>query len=297
MRLALPTRLRARAREGSGEQVPGQQAGEREHGVGHAVGAAADAEQLVEDDREDDHRDDGVQHGPQHAQHGLLVADEDVPPGEEVEQLAVLPQLAEPQLRPALRGLDHERRAVAALSALNVCRHCGPFPMPDGGLRVAARPAGQDMMRREATASRRGLLDWRRSRRTLRAALCKERHHGLVVGGVAGGTVSLSSSSTAAGRHSTSSRPTGSGSMHSCRLAPTPIPSRRIAPTTTSFSPTRSVPLSGRGGRRAHPRDRSPGGIDTIATSAHRCRCGACLSSRNSRWPTSSAPTSPFSAS
>ena len=189
MRLALPTRLAARAGEGSGEEVPGQQAGEGEHGVGHAVGAAADAEHLVEDDREDDHRDDGVQHGPQHAQHGLLVADEDVPPGEEVEQLAVLPQLAELQPHPALRRLDDERRAVTALSALNVRRHCEPFLESDGEFAWPRAPpvrircaAKRPQAYRAARLRQRGV--WR-----LFKCRCRRMCGGFDVGTVAGRTL------------------------------------------------------------------------------------------------------------
>ena len=39
--------------------------------------------------------DEGLQDGPGGTEHRLLVADEDVPPGEEVEELPVRPDLAE----------------------------------------------------------------------------------------------------------------------------------------------------------------------------------------------------------
>jgi len=93
-------------------------AGDRrgEDGVRHVVAAGPHVEQLVEDDREHDHRQEGLQDRPGHPQHGLLVADEDVAPGEEVEQLAVLPQLPEPEPHPPLGRPDDQgghRRATS----------------------------------------------------------------------------------------------------------------------------------------------------------------------------------------
>jgi len=40
----------------------------------------------------------------------LLVADLDVAPNEEIEELAVLPDFVEAQLKPATRGLDPDPR-------------------------------------------------------------------------------------------------------------------------------------------------------------------------------------------
>ena len=91
----------AGTREGAGEELPWQQPGEAEDRVGHIGRGALDAERPVEDDGEDDHRQKRLQDRPRNAHDGLLVAHEDVAPGEEVEQLTVGPQLACIERRPA----------------------------------------------------------------------------------------------------------------------------------------------------------------------------------------------------
>ena len=50
--------------------------------------------QPARDQREDRHHHEGTQHRPSDADGRLLVADEDVPPGEEIEQFTVAPEVA-----------------------------------------------------------------------------------------------------------------------------------------------------------------------------------------------------------
>ena len=70
----------------AGEERPGDQPGEDEDRVRDALGG--DAREPPEDHREDEHRQERLEHGPGHAQDRLLVADLDVAPDEEEEQLA-----------------------------------------------------------------------------------------------------------------------------------------------------------------------------------------------------------------
>ena len=81
----------ARTRQRSGEELPWQQPGEAEDGVGQRRVGAFHADDLVEDHREDNHGEKGLQDGPGDTEHGLLVAHEDVAPGEEVKEFAVSP--------------------------------------------------------------------------------------------------------------------------------------------------------------------------------------------------------------
>ena len=77
----------------------------------------------AEDDRENHHGEERSEQRPDDADGGLLVADEDVAPGEEVEELAVAPQVAPVVLlRPA--GFDDERMCVGH-TRLSVT--CSPF--------------------------------------------------------------------------------------------------------------------------------------------------------------------------
>src|SRR5207237_9364045 len=70
----------------------------------------------VEEEGHHDHQEQRLEDGPGDPERRLLVADEDVPPGEEEEELAVAPELAEAEAGEALRraedldgGLAHPR--------------------------------------------------------------------------------------------------------------------------------------------------------------------------------------------
>src|SRR5262249_23274999 len=67
--------------------------------------------ELAEEEREDDHQEERLQDGPRDPENGLLVADENVPPGEDEQQLATGPELAKREPPPAAGRLDHERLA------------------------------------------------------------------------------------------------------------------------------------------------------------------------------------------
>src|SRR6266540_1122092 len=86
------------------EVEPGEQARVHEHRIRQAV--RRNIREPAEDDREDDHRRDRLNNRPGSAQDRLLVAHFDVTPHEEVQELAVLPELTEPQRKRA-RRLDH----------------------------------------------------------------------------------------------------------------------------------------------------------------------------------------------
>ena len=121
----------SRSVTGAGEEVPGQQAAEAEDRVrARRRAGLLIPQRLVEDDREDDHREERLQHGPGDAQHRLLVADEDVAPGEEVEQLAVLPELAQLERRPAALALDTYEALFERHSYLAHGAHMH-LPLPD----------------------------------------------------------------------------------------------------------------------------------------------------------------------
>src|SRR5205823_5212149 len=63
---------------------------------------------------------------PHDAEECLLVADFDVPPDDRSEHLAVVPELADVEVRPAWRRPDDERRSIAAGAALEGSRsRCG----------------------------------------------------------------------------------------------------------------------------------------------------------------------------
>src|SRR5436309_644216 len=82
--------------------------------------------QVAEDDGEDDHIDDRLDDGPGGSQRGLLVAHFDVTPGQDVEQVAVAPQVAQVERNRPPRGLDHDRRRrVVLVVALRWAACCG----------------------------------------------------------------------------------------------------------------------------------------------------------------------------
>ena len=71
-----------------------------------SIGDTLNLCEPTEEQAENDQRKEGLDNGPGRAQHRLLVADLDVPPGEEVQQLAVLPELMEPERNPAFGWLN-----------------------------------------------------------------------------------------------------------------------------------------------------------------------------------------------
>jgi len=84
--------------------LPWQQRGEREHRIRHPI-----RRQLgdpPEDDGKDDHRQKRPDERPQNADRSLLVADDDVAPGEERQQLPRLPDLSQLKLREPALGLN-----------------------------------------------------------------------------------------------------------------------------------------------------------------------------------------------
>ena len=89
-----------------GEERPRQQPGEDEHRIGQALGR--DLREPPEDDREDEHRQQGLEHRPGHAEHRLLVADLDVAPDQEKEQLAGVVQLLPVDRDPARARPDDD---------------------------------------------------------------------------------------------------------------------------------------------------------------------------------------------
>src|SRR5204863_4976840 len=86
-------------RDGRGEERPGNESAEEEDWIGRAAGW--DAGQAPEEDTEDDHGRERLEHRPRRSQRRLLIADLDVPPHQEVEELTVLPELSDPQSSPA----------------------------------------------------------------------------------------------------------------------------------------------------------------------------------------------------
>ena len=101
----------ARVRERRAEDVPVEQPDEREDRV-VPVGRG-DAGHLVEEEREDDHQEERLEDRPARADHRLLVADLEVAPGEEVEELAVGPELTGSACRGDSRDGDLHGRRLA----------------------------------------------------------------------------------------------------------------------------------------------------------------------------------------
>ncbi len=83
-----------------GKECPGHQRRVGEDRIGDAV--RRHARQAAKEEAEDHHGQEGLDDGPGRAQHRLLVAHLDVAPGQEVEQLAIVPQLAQLERDPAL---------------------------------------------------------------------------------------------------------------------------------------------------------------------------------------------------
>ncbi len=95
-------------RERVGEVGPGDQRSEVENGIREAV--RGELSETAEEKSENEHVEDGLQDDPEDTDGGLLVADLNVSPDEEVEELAVGPDLAETKLEEAARRLNADRR-------------------------------------------------------------------------------------------------------------------------------------------------------------------------------------------
>src|SRR5229473_1442253 len=87
-----------------GEIGPGDESGEVEDGIGEAVGG--ELGEAAEKESEDEHVENGLQDDPEDADGGLLVADLDIAPDEEVKEFAVSPDFAEAELEEATRRLN-----------------------------------------------------------------------------------------------------------------------------------------------------------------------------------------------
>ena len=109
-----------------GEERPGQQPGEHEQRVGQAT--RRHACQPPEEQAEDDHRHQGLQNGPGGAEDRLLVPDLHVPPRQEEEQLASLPQLSEVDGLPAGGRLDDRQGPGGRHRGHGGERGCPPRP-------------------------------------------------------------------------------------------------------------------------------------------------------------------------
>ena len=107
MRFALPTRLFDAMREAGREERPRHERGVGEERVGNAV--RRHMREASEEEREHDHREQRLEHRPSDPEHGLLVADLEVAPDEEVQQLAIGDDLTQPQSHPAAGRLDAQR--------------------------------------------------------------------------------------------------------------------------------------------------------------------------------------------
>ena len=104
--LAIALELAHREREDAGEEVPGDQAGEQEGGVGTALAVAEfgglDPEDDAEDGREDHQGGQGLDEGPGPAEHAGAVPGGEITVGEGPDQGALRVQGAQHGLRLAL---------------------------------------------------------------------------------------------------------------------------------------------------------------------------------------------------
>src|SRR6266404_3359932 len=90
--------------EGVGKVGPGNERGEIKDGIRQTVGGKFG--EAAEEQSENQHVENGLENDPQDADGGLFVADLDVAPDEEIEQLAIGPHFAETKLEEAARRLD-----------------------------------------------------------------------------------------------------------------------------------------------------------------------------------------------
>lgn len=79
--------------KGGGEKGPGEHPGEDKEGIGGCT-VGGQLGHFTEDDREDDHGEKGPNHCPGNADDGLLVANRNIPPGQDLEELPVTPEIA-----------------------------------------------------------------------------------------------------------------------------------------------------------------------------------------------------------
>ena len=96
----------ADAAESVAEELPGEDGGVEEDGVGDA-GDARDVEDGLEDEDAGDHGEEGTENAPGEADDGLLVADDDVAADHEAEEFAAAPEVA-PVLGFFAAGFDDE---------------------------------------------------------------------------------------------------------------------------------------------------------------------------------------------
>src|SRR5215472_16490628 len=90
--------------EGRSEIGPGNKRGEIKNGIRKAVGRKFG--EAPEEKSENEHVEDWLQDDPEDADGSLLVADLDVAPNKEIEQLAVGPDFTQAQLKEAAGRLD-----------------------------------------------------------------------------------------------------------------------------------------------------------------------------------------------
>lgn len=83
----------ARLAEGIGEELPGQHAGHDEERIGDGR-VGVELGNAAEDDGENHHSEEGADDSPGDTDDGLFIADEDVAPGEEIEELAKAPEVS-----------------------------------------------------------------------------------------------------------------------------------------------------------------------------------------------------------
>ena len=107
---------RGRFVEAEGKEGPRHEAREIEDRVREPV--RRHPGEPPEEQAEDEHGEQRLQHGPRHAERRLLVPDLDVTPDEEEQQLAIVPQLAKAQRRPAARGIDDRQLRVRSPEVL-----------------------------------------------------------------------------------------------------------------------------------------------------------------------------------
>src|SRR5207248_11488831 len=90
------------------EQLPRQQRAIDKDWIRNAI--RRNLAELPEEQTEYNHHKERLDDGPRRAERRLLVTHLDVAPGQKVEQLAILPKLAEADRHPTFRRTDKERR-------------------------------------------------------------------------------------------------------------------------------------------------------------------------------------------
>ena len=75
------------------EELPRQESTKCEYRIRNSVRAYAD--EPSKEQTKDQHHQEWLDDGPQRSECSLLVSDFDVAPGEEIEELAILPQLTQ----------------------------------------------------------------------------------------------------------------------------------------------------------------------------------------------------------